>query len=68
SNESWTFAAEKGGTTVNYQLLMEPDFWVPPLIGPYIIKRKFRDGGDDAIDRIEVIARDMPVEVGLSVE
>ena len=63
SNETWTFVAEDGGTVVRYQLLMEPDFWVPPGIGPYLIKRKFRNNGGDAIDRIEQIAREIPAQV-----
>ncbi|MBT8088787.1 MAG: hypothetical protein KJO01_01130 [Gammaproteobacteria bacterium] len=63
SNETWTFAAEKGGTVVRYRLLMEPDFWVPPGIGPYLIKRKFRNNGADAIDRIEAIAREIPARM-----
>ena len=58
SNESWTFVAEEGGTIVTYNLLMEPDFWIPPGIGPYLIKRKFRNNGGEAIDRIEAIALD----------
>lgn len=57
SNETWTFVAEEGGTVVAYHLQMEPKFWVPPGIGPYLIKRKFRNNGGDAIDRIEAIAQ-----------
>jgi hypothetical protein len=68
SKESWTFITENGGTVVTYQLLMEPDFWIPPGIGPYLIKRKFRNNGGDAIDRIEAIARELPVELGLIVD
>lgn len=63
SNETWTFVAEKGGTVVTYRLLMEPDFWVPPGIGPYLIKRKFRNNGGDAIDRIEAIAQEIPAQM-----
>jgi len=63
SNETWTFVAEDGGTVVSYRLLMEPDFWVPPGIGPYLIKRKFRNNGGDAIDRIEEIAQAVPAQV-----
>ena len=62
SNESWTFAAEQGGTVVVYRLLMQPKFWVPPVIGPYLIKRKFKNDGGDAIDRIEEIAQGMTVQ------
>ena len=57
SNETWTFAEENGGTVVIYELLMRPKFWVPPGIGPYFIKRKLKNNGGDAIDRIEVIAQ-----------
>ena len=49
---------EDGGTRVRYQLKFEPDFWVPPAIGPYMIKRRLRSGGGRAIDRIELIAQD----------
>lgn len=65
SNETWTFAAENGGTVVSYHLLMKPKFWVPPGIGPYIIKRKLRNDGGDALDRIEVIAQAVPQGPGL---
>jgi hypothetical protein len=68
SNESWTFVAEGGGTVVIYNLLMEPDFWVPPGIGPYLIKRKFRNNGGDAIDRIETIAQGLSAEQVLHVD
>lgn len=57
SNETWTFAPEDGGTVVTYRLLMKPKFWVPPGIGPWMIKRKLKNGGGDAVDRIEVIAQ-----------
>ena len=63
SNETWTFVEENGGTVVTYRLLMEPDFWVPPGIGPYLIKRKFRNNGGDAIDRIEEIAQELPARM-----
>lgn len=62
SNEVWTFAAERGGTVVTYELLMKPKFWVPPAIGPWMIKRKLKNGGGDAVDRIEVIAQRVPVD------
>ncbi len=58
SEESWTFRDEDGGTSVHYELKMKPDFWIPPLIGPYLIKRKLRNDGGEAIDRIEQIAQE----------
>jgi len=57
--ESWQFSEEDGGTSVRYQLQMVPDFWVPPAIGPFVIKRKLRNDGGDALDRIEAIAQSL---------
>jgi hypothetical protein len=56
--ESWEFAEENGGTRVRYKLLMEPDFWVPPAVGPYLVKRKLRSDGGKALSRIETIAQE----------
>ena len=57
SEETWRFRNEDGGTIVRYEMKMKPDFWIPPLIGPYMMKRKLRNDGGEAIDRIEEIAR-----------
>lgn len=57
SNEAWEFTEESGGTIVKYTLHMQPDFWVPPAIGPYLIKRKLKNDGGGALDRIEAIAQ-----------
>ena len=57
--EIWEFAEEGGGTRVRYRLQMVPDFWVPPAIGPYLIRRKLRNDGGDALDRIELVARQL---------
>ena len=66
--ESWEFSEEEGGTSVRYQLEMVPDFWVPPAIGPFVIKRKLRTDGGEALDRIEAIAQGMAGEFGPAVE
>lgn len=58
SNETWTFVEAEGGTIVTYHLYMRPAFWVPPAIGPYLIKRKLRREGARALDRVEVIAQE----------
>jgi hypothetical protein len=56
SHERWQLQEDGEGTLMTYDFEMEPDFWVPPLIGPFVIKRTLREGGTDAIDRIEAIA------------
>lgn len=54
---TWRFREDADGTTVIYEVEMVPSFWVPPVIGPYVMKRKLRKGGADAILRIEALAR-----------
>ena len=44
------------GTLLTYKFEMVPDFWVPPLLGPYLIKRALITGGRKAANRLEVIA------------
>ena len=58
SNETWEFSPEGEGTLIKYQLEMRPKFWVPPVIGPYVLKKKMADDGIEALDRIEAIAQD----------
>lgn len=56
SRERWRLVPEGDGTVMTYEFEMVPDFWVPPVIGPYFIQKTLRDGGIDAIDRIEALA------------
>ena len=64
-DESWEFSEQDGGTSVRYRLQMVPDFWVPPAIGPLVIKRKLRKDGGAALDRIESIAQELAKASGL---
>jgi len=57
ADEVWEFSEDAGGTRVIYRLTMEPGFWVPPAIGPWMIRRKLRNEAGEAIDRIEEVAR-----------
>ena len=57
ADEVWEFSETEGGTRVIYRLTMEPAFWVPPAIGPWMIQRKLRKDAGEAIDRIEEVAR-----------
>lgn len=55
---TWKLSDEGEGTRVIYAIEMVPAFWVPPVIGPYVMKRKLIKGGRDAIERIEALARE----------
>jgi hypothetical protein len=57
SYERWRLQPENGGTLLIYEFEMIPDFWVPPLIGPFLIQRVLRAGGERALDRIEALAQ-----------
>lgn len=57
SRESWLLIPEGGGTLLIYSFHMIPDFWVPPVIGPFYIKRALKAGGDRAVERIEALAK-----------
>lgn len=57
SRERWRLSSEADGTLMIYDFEMEPRFWVPPLIGPYLIKRALKGGGIRAVNRIELLAR-----------
>lgn len=56
ATERWQLRPEKGGTLLIYEFDMEPDFWVPPVIGPFYIKRALMSGGSRAVERIEALA------------
>ncbi|MDH3512752.1 MAG: SRPBCC family protein [Gammaproteobacteria bacterium] len=62
SNERWEFRAEDHGTVVIYDLEMKPKFFIPPLIGPIIMKRKLKNNGAQAVDCIEAIAQHWTAE------
>ncbi|MDJ0711267.1 MAG: hypothetical protein QNJ14_12785 [Woeseiaceae bacterium] len=68
ADEVWEFSEEAGGTRVVYRLTMEPGFWVPPAIGPWMIKRKLLKDGASAIDRIEEVAREYAAKPGLDLD
>jgi len=56
SRERWQLIEEDEGTLMIYEFQMVPAFWVPPLIGPFYIKRALISGGVDAVNRIEALA------------
>ncbi|HEY8521434.1 MAG TPA: SRPBCC family protein [Gammaproteobacteria bacterium] len=59
SVSEWILEPVDGGTRMTYRLEMEPDFWVPPVIGPWYLKRTLSTGGIRAVNRIERLAREI---------
>lgn len=53
----WRFyALPDGGTEVVFDMQMTPAFWVPPVIGPALVKRRLARDGADAVGRIDALA------------
>jgi len=52
----WILTDNDSGTDIRHEMDMEPDFWVPPVIGPFIIKRYLRKGSERAAERLEKLA------------
>jgi len=57
SLSEWTFEPEGDGTRVTYLMEMEPNFWLPPFVGPWFLKRTLVKGAPKAIDQIELLAQ-----------
>jgi hypothetical protein len=65
TTSEWHLERDGDGTKMIYRLEMEPDFFVPPLIGPWYLQRTLSRGGVRAVMRIERLARELdgrPVE------
>lgn len=62
SQSQWLLEPEGNGTRVTYTLEMEPDFWVPPVVGPWLLKRTLLKGGARAVDRIERLAQELEAQ------
>jgi hypothetical protein len=63
SVSEWRLEPEAGGTRVLYHLEMVPTFWVPPIVGPWILQRKLQSGGARAVERIERLAQELSPEL-----
>lgn len=57
ATSEWVLERDGDGTLMTYKLELEPDFFVPPIIGPWYLKRTLSQGGLRAVTRIERLAR-----------
>ncbi|MCB1863788.1 MAG: hypothetical protein KDG50_00030 [Chromatiales bacterium] len=53
----WVLQEENGGTHLQFTTRLEPAFWVPPLIGPWIIRYKLHQEGLESVENLERLAR-----------
>lgn len=56
----WRIWNEDGRAHLYFAAEVEPDFWVPPLIGPWLIKRKLESEAEQTANGIERLANQPP--------
>lgn len=54
----WQILPHAEGTLIHFTGVVDPDFWVPPIIGPWLIKQKMRSEAEKTIQAIERLAHD----------
>jgi hypothetical protein len=54
--EQWLLEDDPAGTRVSYTHTMQPDFWIPPLLGVWGIRRALEADALSAANRIEALA------------
>jgi hypothetical protein len=54
----WVLKSDGAGTRLSYRMELVPKFWIPPLIGPPIIRHVLAKNGTDALQRLENLARE----------
>ena len=58
--EEWQLLSVDDGTQVLYQHEMDPEFWVPPIVGVWAIRRALEKDALKAAQRIEKLAQQQP--------
>ncbi len=56
----WRIWDEDGRARLHFVAEIEPDFWIPPLIGPWLIKRKLESEAEETANGIERLANAAP--------
>lgn len=51
----WTFTPQGQHTLVNYRASMQPDFWLPPFVGPYMLKQQLHKQLHYTANKINVL-------------
>lgn len=58
SSTSWHLEPQDSGTRMRWEVSMQPDFWIPPLIGPPMVEHALRSEGWDMAEGLEKLARE----------
>jgi hypothetical protein len=57
-DETWHIEGDRRSTRLQYRASLVPTFFVPPLIGPWLVKRRIVDELETTVVRIETLAND----------
>ena len=57
----WDFWQEPAGTRMRFRSEIEPGFWVPPLIGPWLIQRALHAETLKSVNNLERLAEGAPL-------
>ncbi|MGA9855723.1 MAG: SRPBCC family protein [Gammaproteobacteria bacterium] len=58
SSSSWHLEPQDSGTRMHWQVSMQPDFWIPPLIGPPMVEHALWSQGHSMAEGLEKLARE----------
>lgn len=58
ANTLWHIRSFDEGTRVSFHTEIEPDFWLPPLLGPWLFKKRMIKDTQAMIERLEELAND----------
>ena len=61
---SWLLTIDGQRTRVLYDQEIEPAFWIPPFVGPAVLKRKLGRAADKALSNLERLATVSEVPTG----
>jgi len=56
----WRVQQIDGGTRVTISADLQPDFWIPPIIGTYLFKKKLLKEGTMLVNNLEQLANHAP--------
>ena len=56
ADSQWHIRATEKGTQITFTSEMQPDFWLPPILGPWYFKKSMITQTKNMIDRLEVLA------------
>ena len=60
ATEHWRIVPDRGQTRLLYQAQLVPKFYVPPLVGPWLLKRHIRRTLEYSAVKLETLANEKP--------